>query len=72
MIYSRQEGIVNGLVALLKRTWVDWAVFASMVVLALRCRSPFLVVFFTVAAIGAAVFGVRQTWQAVWPARSER
>ncbi|MFE7750331.1 hypothetical protein [Streptomyces sp. NPDC057428] len=62
---------MNGLVALLKRTWVDWTVFVSMVVLALRCRSPFLVVFFTVAAIVAAVFGVRKTLQAVRPDRSE-
>lgn len=63
---------MSGLVALLKRTWVDWAVFVSMVVLALRCRSPFLVVFFMVAAIGAAVFGVRKAWRPVRPDRSER
>ncbi|MFB7234896.1 hypothetical protein ACFCXK_08965 [Streptomyces sp. NPDC056269] len=58
---------MNRLLALLKRTWVDWAVFVYMVVTASRCRSPFLVVIFTVVALVAAVVGVRKTWQVIRP-----
>ncbi|MFE5973692.1 hypothetical protein ACFQ64_16215 [Streptomyces sp. NPDC056460] len=63
---------MNRLVALLKRTWVDWAVFVYMVVTASRCNSPFLVVIFTVVALVAAVVGVRKTWQVIRPVRSEQ
>jgi hypothetical protein len=52
---------------LLKRTWVDWAVLVFMVVSAARCKSPFLVAFFTITACAAAVAGVRKTWQLVRP-----
>ncbi|MCX4529863.1 hypothetical protein OG982_29925 [Streptomyces sp. NBC_01551] len=62
---------MNGLMVLLKRTWIDWAVFVCMVVTASRCKSPFLVVFFTVVALVAAVVGVRKTWQVARPAGSE-
>ncbi|MFB7374891.1 hypothetical protein ACFC0D_34195 [Streptomyces sp. NPDC056222] len=71
MIYFRQEGIMNGLAASLKRTWVDWAVFVYMVVTASRCKSPFLVVFFTVAALVAAIVGARKTRQVARPVRTE-
>ncbi len=52
---------MNGLVPLLKRTWVDWAVFVYVVVTAARCKSPFLVVFFTLVALVAAVVAVLKT-----------
>ncbi|MFG2774781.1 hypothetical protein [Streptomyces sp. NPDC048350] len=71
MIYSRQEGSMNRSVAVLKQTWVDWSVFVWMVVTASRCKSPIVVVFFTVAALVAAVVGVRKAWQVVRPVRSE-
>ena len=32
--------------ALIKRTWLDWAVFVYLVVTATRCKSPILIVFF--------------------------
>ncbi|MFJ8668924.1 hypothetical protein [Streptomyces sp. NPDC093600] len=56
---------MNQLLRLLKRTWIDWAVFVSMVVAVARCKSPFLDVFFTVGALAAAAVGIRKTWQMV-------
>ncbi|MFD7231182.1 hypothetical protein [Streptomyces sp. NPDC059881] len=61
---------MSGLAALLKRTWVDWAVFLWMVVTAARSKSPFLVVFFSVTALAAAVIGGRKIWRLVRPAGS--
>ncbi|WP_406066190.1 hypothetical protein OG462_41625 [Streptomyces sp. NBC_01077] len=49
--------------ALMKGTWLDWAVLAYMVVTATTCQSPILVVFFTVIALAVAVVCVRKTWR---------
>ncbi|WP_435972317.1 hypothetical protein [Streptomyces sp. Qhu_M48] len=53
--------------ALLKRTWVDWGVCLSTAVIAVRCQSPFLVVFLAVVALVAAGVGARKTWQMTRP-----
>lgn len=49
--------------ALIKRTWLDWAVFVYLVVTATRCKSPILIVFFTIVALAVAVVCVRKTWR---------
>ncbi|MET9435813.1 hypothetical protein [Streptomyces sp. NPDC006551] len=56
---------MSGVMTLLKRTWVDWAVFGYMVVTAARCKSPIAAGLFTVFAVVVAVLAVRKSWQLV-------
>lgn len=51
--------------ALIKQTWLDWAVFGFVVVTATRCKSPILIVFFSIVALVVAVVCVRKTWRMV-------
>lgn len=42
------------------RTWLDGAVFVYLVVTATRCKSPILIVFFTIVALAVVVVCVRK------------
>ncbi|MFD3993371.1 hypothetical protein [Streptomyces sp. NPDC058583] len=53
----------------LKRTWLDWAVFVCMVVIAARCKSPIAAGLFAAFAAVVAVVAARQSWKLAHRAR---
>ncbi|MFB6837595.1 hypothetical protein [Streptomyces sp. NPDC056361] len=62
-------GAMSGVAELLRRTWLDWAVFVYMVVAAARCKSPIAAGLFTAFAAMVALVAARQTWKLVHRAR---
>lgn len=60
---------MSGVAESLKRTWLDWAAFVYMVVIAARCKSPIAAGLFTAFAAAVALIAVRQSWKLVRRAR---
>lgn len=60
---------MSGVAEALKRTWLDWAVFVCMVVLAARCKGPIAAGLFTAFAAAVALVAVCQSWKLVHRAR---
>ncbi|WP_225802729.1 hypothetical protein [Streptomyces sp. NK15101] len=56
---------MSGVAEWLKRTWLDWAVFVCMVVIAARCKSPIAAGLFTALAAAVALVAARQSWKLV-------
>lgn len=56
---------MRGVVMVLRRTWVDWAVVVYLVVAAARCKGPIAAGLFAVFAVAVTLVAARESWKTV-------